>query len=254
MAPTCLDDFDAASPELLKSRALLKRTDTKFTVTRENLERVLSAVSSDYALLFTQGEEGLKTSATYRTLYFDTEELNCFNDHRRGRRLRFKVRMRHYMDRRKTYLEIKRRGRLGTDKLRRSRSFLDESLSAEDWQFIDDATSGRSAGLQPGLRNSFERIMLVGREIPERVTLDIDLGFEQGQMVRGLRNLSIVEVKQAKLRNRSPIMQALRTVGARPASASKYCIGKLLLDPGLRGTRLNRAFRRVQKLEELSSR
>lgn len=240
-----LQAFAAASSDLLQSRALLKRTDTKFVVAQADLERVFPALSLDYAVLHT----GTELSARYRTLYFDTPDMRCFHDHRRGRRQRFKVRVRHYLDREKTYLEIKRRGQLGTDKVRQSREFLNESLTAADWQFIDEATGGRSKGLQPELRNSFRRIMLVGLNRPERVTLDVDLCFEKAGAEAHLPNSAIVEVKQARLKNRSPILQALRAVGARPQSASKYCLGNLLLDSSLRGTRLGESLRRVQALE-----
>ena len=45
------------------------------------------------------------------------------------------------------------------------------------------------------------------------------------------KELVIVEVKQAQLAQRTPIMNALRLVGAAPHSISKYCLGARLVLP-----------------------
>lgn len=247
MSLSFLERFAPASQELLRSRALLRRTDTKFILSRALLPQILGEVEEHYALLRTAGQP----FASYQTRYFDTPDLACFHAHRRGRRVRFKVRFRHYHDRKKTYLEVKRRGTLGTDKVRRSRKFLDEELSSEDWEFLQKATGGNALTLQPGLCNAFHRIMLVGLERPERVTIDLDLSFSQQGRELAMKDLVIVEVKQAKLKNRSPLMMALRKAGVRPSSASKYCLGSMLLDPSLRRTRLGRVVKAVTKVEEL---
>lgn len=237
--------FSPASSALLTSRALLRRTDTKFLIRRTLLPELLALLQSDYAVVFS----GNKTMARYKTRYLDTPELGCFHDHRRGRRIRFKVRFRHYVDRNKSFLEIKRRGKIGTDKVRFSRDYLDDSFNLADRDRVLDATWQRGHGLVQAIDNSFSRIMLVGLHTPERVTLDVDLAFTQGQQSLQLEQVAIIEVKQEKYKNRSPIMLALRNISARPSSASKYCIGTMLLNPHVRGTRLTPTARKITKME-----
>lgn len=232
--------FTTASSELLQSRSLQKRTDTKFVLGSDSLLAILSALPGAYSIAEARG----RRITQYETLYFDTADLRCFHDHRRGRTPRHKIRIRHYPDRELSFLEVKRGGQ-GTQKFRQRRAFGDARWTAADGEFVREVAGLR--GVAPQLWTNFRRITLVGRDCPERVTIDLDLQFQRNTSRHGLAACAVFEVKQRRLNLRSPVFRALRSVGARPASLSKYCTATLLSHPGIRGNRLLPTLRHAQR-------
>jgi hypothetical protein len=233
-----LGTFDRVSPELLAKRDLLQRTDTKYVMPRQLFPQLLANLDVHYRILLA----GDSPAALYLTEYFDTPSYDLFHDHRRGKRLRFKVRVRHYLDRAMSYLEVKGKcAESGTTKRRRPLRFLSEELSPEDVRFISDNTTLDGFALVPVMVNQFRRVTLIGLEFPERITFDMDMQFENDAGVHKLPKVLVAEVKQAQLTRQSPMLRALSLHGIRPASASKYCIGTMLLNPTLRQNRLRPA-------------
>ena len=243
-----LEQFAEASPSLLEKRSLLRRIDSKFLVSVEDLEAILSQITADYGIVLAGGNR----LATYRTIYYDTPELRCFHDHRRGRRPRQKVRVRHYDDRSVSYLEIKtKRSEYISAKSRKPQAFNFSALDAEGLAFVDKNSRLLGSSLVPSVNTDFQRATLVGLETQERITLDVNLTVSQHQdPVVPLNGIAIVEVKQARLSTRTPVMQALVACGHRPASASKYCTATALLRPGLRMNRLLPALRAIERLRK----
>jgi hypothetical protein len=242
-----LDGFEAVSPELLANRDLLQRTDTKYLLPRRSLPELLGYLDRDYRILHV----GEQPSALYLTQYLDTPSYELFHDHRRGKRLRFKVRLRHYPDRRLTYLEVK--GKCdsgGTRKWRRPLAYLCDQLSLDDLQFVSAQVPLGGAPLTPALANQFRRITLVGIDLPERITLDMDLKFENDEGSHSLGGVLVVEVKQSRLFRRSPVVQALARCRALPGSTSKYCVGTMLLRPELRHNRLRPTLARIERVSQ----
>lgn len=232
-----------ASAELLASRALLQRVDTKFVLERRALSTVLAALSRSCALLSPEHARW----AVYYSTYFDTPELTLFHDHRRGRRRRFKVRVRHYLDRQRSYLEIKKKDRPGaTEKLRREIAYGTTELSLDDWRFVDEAIAPLDMPLAPVLSVGYRRITLVATEHVERVTFDLGLTVRRGEQRCSFDDVVIAEVKQPRLDDRSPVMAALRAHGLRPTRASKYCLGVMALEPAVRANRFLPIFRTLK--------
>lgn len=242
-----LAGFARATEDMLERSSLLKRTDTKFIVPARVLDPLLERMSGHYAVLWA----GDLQVAEYRTLYFDTDELRCFHDHRRGRRARHKVRIRHYPDRQCTYLEIKTKSvDEVTHKHRRRRPYGDSTLDTEGRQFAEKHTGLPGSALDAQVWTNFRRVTLIGLEIDERVTIDIDLDLHVATAPDApvsLGNLAIVEVKQSPFSARTPAMLALRAAGLRPGSASKYCAGIAFTRPGLRVNRLLPTLRAMER-------
>lgn len=243
--------FGPVAPELLARRDLLQRTDTKYLLSRRMLPQLLGYLERDYRVL----HAGNQPSALYLTQYLDTPAFELFHDHRRGKRLRFKVRVRHYPDRRLTYLEIKGKGGAagGTRKWRRSLDYLCDELTHDDLRFVSEQVPFDPAYLVPSLSNQFRRITLVGVDLPERITLDMDLKFQNDASSRTLGQALIIEVKQPRLRRQSTIMRALARCRALPGSTSKYCVGTMLLHPELRNNRLRPILARIERISQCSS-
>lgn len=204
----------------MNKRKLLRRTDSKFLMPEGGVEALLEELGSSYAVLTAEGN----MLASYRTLYFDTKEHRCFHDHRRGRRPRFKVRIRHYDDRVLSFLEVKTKGAGNvTSKAREPRVFRDDSLSLVDRAFLSKHTPIAGREFEPMLWTNFSRLTLLSLHGPERVTIDLNLEFVADERAVAMRGVAIVEVKQASFCLRTPVMRELRSRHIRPASASKYC-------------------------------
>lgn len=254
-AAAALSGYSLVTPELLASRKLLKRVDTKFLFNRRLLESILSELPSSYGLLGSANSPW----QNYRSDYFDTEDLLFFHDHRRGRRIRHKVRLRHYLDRHLTFLEVKKRDRPGSMiKQRRELPFQTLRLTRNDWAFVEEAVAspqkplvsnlGNKLGLK--LRTAYSRITLVGLDTVERVTFDFDLELSANGRCVSFRDAVIAEVKQEKFRATTPAMCVVRDHGLRPSLASKYCIGMMVLSSALRSNRLKPRLRAIKGVND----
>jgi len=238
-----LKGFEEAPPELIARRKLLRRTDSKFLVKENALFEILSRLHDHYQILLANGE----ALACYETLYFDTEDLRCFHDHRRGVRPRHKVRVRHYRDRNVTFLEIKtKRSEFITNKQRKQQLDHSVELKAEDLEFIAASCGVPADKLRAQLWTNFHRITLIGKNTNERITIDTGLNLVAGERAENLLGVAIMEVKQSPFSMCTPAMVALRETGHRPASASKYCTASMLLRDNLRCNRLLPGLRQIE--------
>lgn len=236
--------FALAPSSLVERREMDRRAESKFVMPVSAAVALLPFLANEYALL----PAGPALVATYRTLYFDTADLQFFHAHRCGRRIRHKVRIRHYTDRAVSFLEVKTRlGEDETMKARRRRPYGDSELGPDDVDFVRAHVAG-AQDLFPQAWTDFRRLTLLGVRLEERVTIDRNLRVTTASRTESLPDLAVVEVKQSRLDRRSVAMEALRKAGWRPGWASKYCIGITLTRPEVRATRLLpqlRAFRAV---------
>lgn len=241
-----LEAFPEASAELLAERALLRRIDSKYLVHETRVPRLLAGLDAAYAAL----RVPTGSCATYRSLYFDTPDLRCFHDHRRGRRIRHKVRIRHYPERRVSFLEVKtKRNDLITDKHRLALPYEQEHLAERERAFLQDRIGAMADDLPPTLRIDYRRISLIGRAHDERVTIDVDL---EAVALDGTRHslgpVAVLEVKQPSFSLGSPIMRALAAAGQREQSLSKYIAAITLLRPEQRRNRLLPTLRALERI------
>jgi hypothetical protein len=240
-----LAPFAVATPELLQRRGLLRRTCTKFVLRADDLAALLWWLRRDYAVLRAAGHN----LATYRTLYFDTPELDAFHDHRRGRRPRHKVRIRHYPDRRVSFFELKtKKSDLLTHKRRVAVPYGDNVVSEPQLDLLREHAPRLSRALEPQVWTNFRRLTLIGVDTNERVTIDTDLQVGPAGQLERLDHVAIMEVKQWPFCVRTPVMAALRSAGRQASSASKYCAALALTRPGLRLNRLLPALRAIEKI------
>lgn len=238
--------FRPASAELSAQRELLRRIDTKYVASGEQAVAVIDAIAAGYqALTVPSGNV-----ARYESLYFDTADRVCYHDHRRGRRIRHKVRIRHYPDRELSFLEVKtKRNERVTDKTRMPLRYGTEVLDASERAFVADRLGAVvAATLQPVMHIEFRRVSLVGVETNERVTLDLAM------VARGVDgsahdfgDLVVIEVKQAGFSQHTAVMRAIHALGLRPQSMSKYTISTALLHHDLPRNRLLPDVRAIER-------
>ena len=226
--------FPEASKQLLAERQLLCRIDSKYVVPADAVLALIAGLGAYYAALRVPSGNW----AIYRSLYLDTPDLRCFHDHRRGRRVRHKVRIRHYPDRELSYLEVKtKRNEDVTDKARLSVDYGCELLRDRECEFLRRHVA--TDELRPIVRIEFRRMSLIALASDERVTIDV--GVEAalpGAAASSLGGFAVIEVKQARLSAASPVVQRLATAGHQTRSLSKYVAAIARLFPDERKTRL----------------
>ncbi|HSC89567.1 MAG TPA: VTC domain-containing protein [Polyangiaceae bacterium] len=222
MSPPSLDHLRTASAELLGRRELLERVDRKFVATVEQVHGFVSALGAGYHVL----RGGGKSWARYETCYYDTDDLSGFHEHLRGRRPRYKVRVRRHVERRRAFLEVKTK-KLGerTEKHRRERDYERLELSADELEFVARRTPFDVERLRPSVWTNFNRATLLGVEGEERLTIDVGLCFERNGARHLPQQLAIIELKQRRCSHAGAVDRALHALGIRERSMSKYCAG-----------------------------
>jgi hypothetical protein len=216
-----ISNFDKISLDEMNGVSLMKRVDTKFILTESQLSEILFQIQEDYKILEIDGERLME----YSTLYFDTQNKNCYKDHHNGKAKRFKIRMRKYLVSDICFLEIKKKNNLGiTNKTRTRIKDFETILSSQSKEFISDSQINNLL-LEPVLYNNFNRMTLVNKYFSERVTIDTNLSFRLEGKEKKLDKLIVIEIKQEGKRLNTTINKALKSMSILPTNFSKYCIG-----------------------------
>ena len=224
---------------------LLNRTDTKFIFNSELYPTLLQQLDQHYRILEVNGHR----ASRYRSLYFDTEDFGFYRKHHNGGLNRYKVRMRKYLESDLTFFEVKFKTNKGrTDKKRIRIADLSTELPPEAVDFIRENYPFDPAVLKPKLYNTFSRMTLVHRELPERITLDAELAYESTDGTKKIDGLAIAEAKQERINSQSDFFVAIRNAGVRPEGMSKYCVGCVLLYPSLRYNNFKPRLLKINKI------
>ena len=246
-----LSRFAEAPLDLIAKRALQQRIDRKYLLSQRRLETVLAGLAEHYRV----ARAGDVLAARYDTVYFDTVDRRLFDDHRRGRFPRYKVRLRHHRDRRLTFLEVKRKGGW-TSKARFELPFRDGAanpragsteLSDAARRFIDEHCPIGANRLVPRIWITFRRLTVVGDAVNERVTFDWNIEIGDEHRSERLPGLVVAEVKQARFANAGPVVHALRRLHIREETLSKYCLATVRLAP-VRTNAFKPALRAVERV------
>jgi len=219
-----INDYRTISLDEIEAIKLMNRIDTKFIVASETMMRLLDELMDDYMVL----EIASQRFGQYRSMYYDTDDLQMFYAHITGRLPRYKVRKRKYSQNGMQFLEVKHKK--PNCKTLKKRLPLENEIGLNN-SFVADNTPFRTKDLHQKLDSCFNRITLVNWERTERLTLDFNLQFHSfdGTVSPLFRHAAIVELKQDK-RVESVIVRRLKDQNIRPCSVSKYCVGMLLLD------------------------
>jgi len=240
-----LADFAPVSLGAIGPQASLDRCDTKFLLPQGRLLALLGALRRDYRVL----EVGGTRIHRYRTLYFDTAGFDLYRRHQRSSRSALKVRSRQYVDSGRSFFELKRKiGPRRTVKERTETRGIVTELTAAEGTFIAARARIDAEGLQPMIWNQFERITLLSKTSPERVTLDVGVHFNIQTGAIRLPGVVVGELKQERLDRTSAFFGHMRSLGSRPTGFSKYCVGAVLLYPHLKRCQARPKLRALAKL------
>lgn len=184
---------------------------------------------------------------SYESVYFDSPDLALFRDHRQGRRKRYKVRTRTYLDSNQSLFEVKLKGGRGeTIKQRLPYRFEDRKhVSGPAADFLEGSLH-HHYDVQPpqlavSLTTRYSRATFVDVHEGARLTCDVDLAWcsAEGSLEHG-PDLILVESKSL---GSSRADGVLARMGIRPTSVSKYCVGIALTNPEVPVNRWNRLLR-----------
>ena len=224
-----LSGMAVASAELLSQRSLQRRHDSKFVLHRRALPALFSLLQPHYAVV----HANQNPIARYDNQYFDSLDHRLLREHHRGRVPRYKLRIRHYADRGLSFVESKKKLASGvTQKSKQAIPPAQRDLTGLD-AFVRANIPLSLGALVPSITTTFRRITIVHPEEAERATCDIDVLFQHNSRQKHLTRGAIVEIKQLHRQPRSPLMLALKQVGARKLSISKYCTAGFFLLPSV---------------------
>lgn len=229
---------------------LQNRTDTKFVFNADLLPIILTDIAEFYAILEIKG----KRTNNYKTLYYDTKEFKSYIQHHNGKANRIKVRFRNYVESNLNYLEVKfKNNKNRTIKARTKTEAIETKLSAFSKEFIENNSYSFYEGneVTPVLWNNFTRLTLVHKTKNERLTIDLNLGFESflNGSKKDINHIIIAEVKQEKASSNSDFIQAIKKHHIRKSSMSKYCVGTALLNENLKQNNFKERILKINKLK-----
>lgn len=218
--------MESTTLEEMAAVALLDREETKFVLREHDLLSVLPCLAGEYRVLEIDG----RRVHGYMSLYFDTPDFDLYHRHHAGGKHRYKIRSRQYRDTRLSFLEIKHKiDRSHTIKNRVQTPYMLTHLCPDSEQFVRSHFPFRADGLEPKLWNSYQRLTLISRRYPERLTIDFHPEFFTSDRAQTLPGIVIAEVKYDSTHRHSEFIRLMRSLGIRPMGFSKYCIGVALL-------------------------
>lgn len=248
------DALPAASlAQVLAAAELQTRTDRKYLVPVSVFARLGAELADTFHVLQIDG----RRSFAYESVYFDTADLALYRQHLQGRRRRYKVRTRSYLDSGETMLEAKLKGLRGeTVKSRWAHPASKRRTLTDDARAVLAELLEREYGLElpdlaPSVTTTYSRTTLVDLLGGGRVTCDVDLvcsATSSSTTSRAANSRStpdrhvLVETKTAG--PGGPADQCLHRLGVRPVSVSKYCVGVALLHSHVPANPWHRILRR----------
>ncbi len=254
---TLLESFSPISLTDMSSVKLMNRTDTKFVASQQMLEQFLRQMAGRYSVQETAGHR----IGSYHTVYLDTPDCQMYLAHHNRRLTRQKIRIREYVDTQTFFFEIKNKNNHGRTRKKRiptdgfgigqngGLSRIPSTNPAFE-QFFLRHSRYPFESLSPALENRFQRITLVNQTMTERITIDINLKFNNlrtGQTA-DLSPLIIIELKQDGLNSSKETRRILDACRIKPFRISKYCIGSALTDPRLKQNNFKQKIRTLQKI------
>ena len=219
-----LDEMSPISLEEMNHVKLMRRTDTKFVLDAEQLPSILQQIAPYYNVLKIK-DEALQA---YNTVYYDTPQFSMYHEHHNKRLNRYKVRQREYISSGDKFLEVKFKNNKGeTIKNRRPTVSALDAIEQDDAQFLPQYSPYNEKEISPVLNNHFQRITLVSKTRAERLTIDLNLQFDQPEdhKLNKFYHLAIIEVKRERDNHESDVIRVLQKERIKPSGFSKYCMG-----------------------------
>jgi len=243
--PQIVTNFLPISLDEMDDVKLMSRTDTKFAFKANKMPLLLQELMPFYRILAIDG----KLIHDYKSLYYDTDNRKFYLDHHNGRVNRNKIRFREYVGSKLTFLEIKLKNNKGkTIKKRIKVDAISKELSEKQQNYIEKII-GEPMDVSAKQWINFSRITFVHKTQKERLTMDVNLTFENENEKGDLKNIVIAEVKQERMSRSSDFMRIAKEMSILPIKISKYCISTLSLNPELKHNKFKEKLLFINKLK-----
>ncbi|MGA8988488.1 polyphosphate polymerase domain-containing protein [Aeromicrobium sp.] len=217
--------------DVVESAALMRRVDRKYLVPAATADALIDALAHSHAALQIAG----RASTTYRSTYFDTPTFASTRHHIQGRRRRWKIRSRWYVEDDLCRVEVKtKNGRGETIKVAGPSSPERYGrLDGAELAFVESVLAETHpelspSDLVPSAEVTYTRATLADLSAGTRVT--IDWGVVASLAVGSAwidDDFVLIETKGRALPARAD--RVLTSLGARPRSFSKYAAATSLL-------------------------
>ena len=217
--PHGLGDIDKAN--------LMRRVDTKYLLPISDLKQLLPLLAPSYSVL----EIDNTRLFSYQSTYYDTSGLEFYRMHHNGKKNRFKIRLRRYLDSGNQYVEVKHK----TNKSVTHKERVLFNSGNGNRKRINELVSMPFGANRPPLFKSlvcsYKRIALADEKNGERVSLDFNLSFKDPKHSRSEQShrVLIAEVKRENQNVPSVFIDLMEIFRQKPVSFSKYCIGCALI-------------------------
>lgn len=236
--------FEAVSLEEMEGVKLMDRTDVKYLVPIALLPEILDEAMPDYRLM----EIDNQRLYTYETLYYDTPDLVLYHMHHQGKKNRYKVRSRNYVESGLKFFEIKFKSNKGrTLKTRIARDEIEHTMDTHASSFLSTNTTLDPQRFTGVMWVDYKRMTLVHKHIPERITIDLQLTFRNEFKQKAYPGLAIVEIKQDKMKG-SPFADIMKKFQLKKGSISKYCFGIISLFDGVKQNSFKPQLQKLNKI------
>ena len=245
MYQNLLNNFQALSLDELDKVKLLDRKDTKFVFNQNRLPSILEKIKPYYKIL----EINNYPIFNYDNTYFDTSDFLFYNQHHNEHRKRYKVRLRKYSSNNNSYFEIKiKTNKNRTVKERMLINEMNKHLGKQEGDLVYEIIGLQPTQLDPILDIQFSRITLTDNNFSERLTIDINLSIQNGTSSKTFDQLAISEIKQNKYNPKSDFVQILRDLKIPEMRFSKYCMGMLHVNRGIKYNRFKPKLLQINKI------
>lgn len=241
-----LEQFKTIGLQDMERVKLMNRVDVKFVIPLHLLSEIIKECQPFYQLL----EINDDSICSYETLYYDTSDLTLYHQHHTGRLNRYKVRFRNYVGSNLSFFEIKHKTNKGrTIKTRIVQpNNANINLNSDASEFLEKSTPFNSSEMKGNIWVNYQRITLVNKTSNERLTIDINLTFKNGENTVRYNQVAIAEVKQERF-GASPIIDIFKKYNLRPGSISKYCLGILSIFEEVKINRFKRKLLYFKKIK-----
>lgn len=236
--------FEPVSLDELKDYKLLNRIDTKYICNSKLLPEILLLAKEHFKVQTIKNEQNFE----YESLYFDTKDLKSYFDHHQGKRIRYKIRFRNYLDTGDSFLEIKKKRNYNRTDKSRDRFEFSQSLTKQHSDFLENIIDIPASDFKAAIWTKFSRITLAGKKHIERITIDQNIRFCDDKQEVKLPNMVIIEVKRNKSGDISPFTRILKELKIKPFGISKYILGNILLNPQIKHNRFHNKIKTINKI------
>ena len=228
---------------------LMNRIDTKYVLSEGEVLMLIDGLRAEGYSVQLIGDV---RACRYDTLYYDTAARDMYIAHHNQQLTRQKIRTRTYLESDTTFLEIKNKTNRGRTKKRRTEidpsAFSSFATSEPARRLLDENSHYTAESVTPALATRFTRITLVNPTLSERITIDLELSYEdiRSHTTASICRMAIVEIKSDG-NIESLTKRLMRNMRILPLKVSKYCLGTTLTVAGIKHNRFKEKIRTIEK-------